>query len=197
MQPHPHANRIARAMERCLPLAQPWSGDWYRFTAPRWAGLPHLLTGQGALLAGGRWHPPGACRSVYASLDPETALAEALAHHRRFHVSVREAMPKTLNAVAVDLYGVLDLTTGRLRQRLGLSWQRMRTEPWWKRNDQDDEAVTQAVGRLAWEMGLEALLVPSATRKQGKNMVYFPDNRHPKSRLEIIHPEDVPVWPSD
>lgn len=190
MKPHSQADRIARAMERCQPLAEPWLGEWYRFTAPRWAARPYLLTGHGALLAGGRWHPLGAFRAVYASLDPETALAEALAHYRRFHFSARDAMPKTRNAVAVVLHGVLDLSEGRLRQRLGLSWKRMRSERWWERNRREEEAITQALGRLAWEKGLEALLVPSTARKEGKNMIFFPDNQQPESRLEIIHSEE-------
>jgi hypothetical protein len=34
MTPHPESNRIKRAMQRCLPLMAPWSGDIYRFSGP-------------------------------------------------------------------------------------------------------------------------------------------------------------------
>jgi RES domain-containing protein len=164
----------------------------YRFAAPRWATARELLTGAGALQAGGRWHPIGLCRAVYASLDPETALAESLAHFRRFQLAIRDAMPRTLNAVAVQLHQVLDLTDGRIRQRLGLSWDRILSERWWEREAEDEEALTQALGRVAWEAALEGLLVPSAARKDGVGLVYFPDHKHPASTLEILHAEELP-----
>jgi RES domain-containing protein len=175
-----------------LPFAVEWSGDVYRFAAPRWATEAELLTGAGALKAGGRWHPVGLCRAVYASLDPETALAESLAHFRRFQVALRNAMPRTLNAVAVRLHQVLDLTDGRIRQRLGLSWDRMLQERWWEWEARDEEALTQALGRAAWEATLEGLLVPSTARNGGVNLVHFPDRRLPASTLEIINPDELP-----
>jgi RES domain-containing protein len=192
MIPHPDGPRLRRAIARCLPFANPWSGDVYRFAAPRWATEAELLTGAGALKAGGRWYPIGLCRAVYASLDPETALAESLAHYRRFQLAIRDAMPRTLNAVAVHLHRLLDLTDGRIRQRLALSWDRMLREPWWEREAADEEALTQALGRAAWEAALEGLLVPSAARKGGVGLVYFPDRRLPASSLEVINPEELP-----
>jgi len=171
----------------------PWSGDIYRFSAPVWSTPDELLTGAGALEAGGRWHPIGQFRAVYASLDPSTALAESLAHFRRFNLSIRTAMPKTVNAVAVKLHGVLDLTSGLVRQRLLLSEKRMLQESWWEREAKDEEALTQALGRVAWELGLEALLVPSAARPGGKGIVYFPDNKDSRSTLEIINPDQLPT----
>jgi RES domain-containing protein len=192
MTPHSDTPRLRRAVQRCLPFAGPWSGDTYRFAAPRWATATELLTGAGGLQVGGRWHPIGLCRVVYASLDPETALAESLTHVRRFQLALRDAMPKTLNAVAARLHRVLDLTNGRVRQRLGLSWERMLGERWWEREADDEEAITQAVGRLAWGAALEGLLVPSAARKGGIGLVCFPDHQLPESNLEIIHAEELP-----
>jgi RES domain-containing protein len=170
----------------------PWSGDLYRYAAPRWATEAELLTGAGGLHAGGRWHPIGAFRAVYASLDAETALAESLAHCRRFGLEVRDAMPKTVNAVVARLHSTLDLTNGRIRQRLGLSESRLLAERWWEQEVDDPEALTQAVGRIAREVGLEALLVPSAAQKGGKGIVYFPDNKLPASTLTIVNADQLP-----
>lgn len=192
MTPHPETDRLTRAMQRCLPLVAAWSGDVYRFSAPRWSTPSELLTGAGALRAGGRWHPMGRFRAVYASLDPRTALEESLAHARRFQLSIRTAMPKTLNAVAVRLHRVLDLTEGRTRQALVLSEKRILQEQWWLREATDEEALTQAVGRIAWELGLEALLVPSAANPGGQGLVYFPDHKAAHSTLEIINADQLP-----
>jgi RES domain-containing protein len=152
-----------------------------------------LLTGVGALHAGGRWHPIGAFEAVYASLDPETAMAESLASFRRFGWADRDAMPKTINAVVANLHRVLDLTDGRLRQRLGVSESRILQERWWERAAQAEEALTQAIGRVAWELSLEGLLVPSAARRRGKGIVYFPSRKLPESTLEIVHADQLPT----
>jgi RES domain-containing protein len=150
MTPHPDSDRIKRAMQRCLASAGAWSGDLYRFSTPKWSTTAELLTGAGALKAGGRWHPIGLCRAVYASLDPLTAFHESLAHYKRYGLSVRTAMPKTVNAVAAQLHHVLDLTEGRLRQRLMISERRIVQERWWLLAAAGQEALTQAVGRIAW-----------------------------------------------
>jgi hypothetical protein len=42
--------------------------------------------------------------------------------------------------------------------------------------DKRREALTQAVGRIAFEAGLEGLLVPSAQVRKSKNLVVFPEN---------------------
>jgi RES domain-containing protein len=192
MTPHPEYERLFAAVVRCLSLAGAWAGDVFRFAVPRWATAAHLLTGEGALHAGGRWHPVGAFRAVYASLDPETALAESLAHYRRFGVADRDAMPRTLNAVAVALHRVLDLTDGAVRRHLAFSQSRMLAEEWWARQAEDGEAMTQALGRAAWTVSLEGLIVPSAPRPGGRGLVFFPDNQLATSTLTIVNPNELP-----
>jgi RES domain-containing protein len=164
----------------------------YRFAAPRWATEDHLLTGAGALAAGGRWHPIGAFPAVYLSLTPETALAESLAHYRRFGLAIYDAMPKTLNAVVAHFHRVLGLTKGEIRRHLGLSLERIREEPWWEREASDQEALTQAAGRVARAVGLEGLIVPSAAHKNGAGIVYFPGCLLPATTLQIINPSELP-----
>ncbi len=193
MTPHPDSDRLKRAVQRCLASAGAWSGDIYRFSTPKWSTGTELLTGAGALKTGGRWHPIGLCRVVYASLDPLTAFHESLAHCKRYGLSLRTAMPKTVNAVAAKLHHVLDLTDGRLRQRLMLSERRILQEPWWLLAATSQEALTQAVGRIAWELELEGLVVPSAAHAGGKGLVYFPDRKRPHSVLTIINPDDLPA----
>ena len=147
---------------------------------------------ESAPLRPGRWHPIGVCPAVYGSLDPETALAESLATHRRYKWADRDAMPRTLNAVACQFHRILNLTTGSVRQRLGVSADRMLSEAWWDRQEQDEEALTQAIGHIAWELGLEGLLVPQLQCAGGLNIVFFPDHTDPTSVLQVIHPEELP-----
>ncbi len=192
MLPHPESDRLARALSRCLDLAGRWAGDLFRFAAPRWATAEHLLTGAGALQAGGRWHPLGGFPAVYLSLSPETALAESLAHYHRFAIPLREAMPRTLNAVVAHFHNLLDLTDDRVRRRLRLSRRRMVEEKWWQQEAADPEALTQALGRIAHEIGLEALLVPSAAVKNGAGIVYFPDRLQPATTIHIVNPDELP-----
>lgn len=161
MRPHPEYDRVARAVLRCLPLAGPWSGDVFRFAAPRWSTAAQLLTGEGAFRHGGRWCPIGVLRVVDASLDPETALAEVLAQCRRFGWAVRDAMPKLSNAVAIRLHRVLDLTAGPVHGAsyyLGTeSWPSMVGAAGEQRGGSDAGAgsggLGSEVGRLACPIG--------------------------------------------
>jgi hypothetical protein len=65
-------------------------------------------------------------------------------------------------------------------------------ERWWEREALDEEALTQAVGRIAWQIGLEGLLVPSAAHKGGVGLVFFPENKLAGSRLDIVNPKELP-----
>lgn len=62
----------------------------------------------------------------------------------------------------------------RISALLDPDWKSMRTE-----------VLSQRLGRLAFDAGIEGLLVPSAIdRNNGVNLVAFPDNLEPGSYLE-------------
>jgi RES domain-containing protein len=62
-----------------------------------------------------------------------------------------------------------------------------------KRQGKGREALPQAIGRLAYELDLQALLVASAAQKRVSNVVLFPEKLHPpKSWLRIVNREDLP-----
>jgi RES domain-containing protein len=150
------------------------------------------LTGLGSKVAGARWNPPGGFPAVYASLDPHTALDEVLAHFRHFGFPIELAMPRLTASVRVRLGRLLDLTHGPTRSPLRVSARRMIEEPWRELQAEGREAITQALGRLAWEIGLEALLVPSSARPGGMNLIHFPDHAREGSFLEILNAEELP-----
>ena len=192
MDHHSDSGRLARAIG-CLPSLVTWTGNAYRSTSPKYASRDDFSTGAGAKASGGRWNPPGSFHTVYASFDLETALAEALAHFRRFKIPLTSAMPRVFAALKAKLNRVLDLRVGAIRNTLRVSKARLFAEEWWKKQRLGKEALTQAIGRLAWEARLHGMLVPSAARSGGTNLIVFPANLDPPaSWLKVMNPTDLP-----
>jgi RES domain-containing protein len=127
---HPDSDRLRNALGRCASRAVRWSGVVYRSATPRYANKDDLLTGVGGRSAGARWNPPRSFPTVYASLDPHTALDEVLAHFRHYGIPIESAMPRVTVPVRVRLGRVLDLTDGPTRFALRVSARRMLHEPW-------------------------------------------------------------------
>lgn len=173
-------------------FAEPWEGTIYRATAIPYATCRDLLKGVGAQRSGGRWNPPGFSSVVYASLTPETALAEALVGVRELDVPVAEAMPLVIVAVTIAAHAILDLTSPNTQSVLDVSVRRMVSTPWSTLQDEGAEALTQALGRIAWEERLEGLIVPSARQRGGANIVLFRGRRRSGSSWRIQHARQLP-----
>ena len=71
---------------------------------------------------GGRWNPPGSFRTVYASLDPEIAMKEALATFRYYGWALHDAMPRLFRALDVRLARVASLRRRRLPGVISPPW---------------------------------------------------------------------------
>lgn len=189
---HPESERLQKAIERCASQAVRWTGTVYRSASPRYANRDDLLTGVGSKTAGARWNPPRSFPTVYSSLDPHTALDEVLAHFRHYGIPIASAMPRVTVSIQVLLGRVLDLTDGLTRSTLRVSERRMLREPWRAAQQAGREALTQSLGRLAHDLGWEALLVRSAARRGGVNLVVFPETLSRRSSLEIINVGELP-----
>jgi RES domain-containing protein len=187
-----NAERLARAVQRCAELAISWSGELYRSSSPRYANKDDLLSGAGSKTAGGRWNPPKSFRTVYTSLDPHTAIDEALAHFVHFDLPIAKAMPRVLVALDAQLQQVLNLTDDLIRQALRVPLSRLVTESWRDEQGAGREALTQVLGRIAFETNWEGLLVPSAARKSGRNLIIFPAKLRAGSRLLIVNKSELP-----
>jgi RES domain-containing protein len=130
---------------------------------------------------------------VYASLEIATATEEALAHHRYFGFPEETALPRVMVAIRTNLQRVLNLADPKPRRSLGVNRGRLVGEDWRALNTRGREALTQAVGRLAWEAGWEGLLVPSSADAGGVNLVVFPGNVvPPDSYLLIVNRDQLP-----
>src|SRR5438874_2089629 len=103
MPQHRDSDRFARAIRRCLASTIPWAGKLYRSASPRYANKDDLLTGAGSKSSGARWNPPNSFRTIYTSLDLETALEEVLAHFRHYGIPITMAMPRVIIALEARL----------------------------------------------------------------------------------------------
>jgi RES domain-containing protein len=189
---HPESLRLERAVVRLLPRTVTFQGVAYRSASPCYANLHDLLTGVGAGLAGARWNRPGTCSAAYLSLDPHTALDEVLAHFLHYALPIESATPRVTVAVSVSVRRLIDLTDATVRSRLRLSRRRLLAESWREMQAAGREAVTQALGRIAFGAGVEGLLVPSAANARATNLVVFPANLGESSRLEILRADELP-----
>jgi RES domain-containing protein len=167
-----------------------FAGTVYRSSTPKYATETDLLTGEGSKRVGGRWNPVGIA-VIYASLSPETAMAETLAHHRYYGIAIEDAMPRTFVAIEVRLTNVADLRLGVNRQRLRLSLDRIQSIDWRKEALAGRQPVTQQVGRAAFEIGLEGVIVPSAADPAGHNLLIFPANLQPSNLVQVLHADDL------
>jgi RES domain-containing protein len=196
MARHPDSDRLARSMAKCLALSRPWSGELYRSASPRYANKDDLLTGAGGKMAGARWNPPNSFRTVYTSLDPHTAVDEGLAHFLYYRQPIFRAMPRVLVSLKARPGRVLDLTDGSVRLLLGVSERRLLDAPWREEQRKRREALTQAIGRLAYDADWEGILAPSSARRGGVNLIVFPANLDaPGSWLQIVNRGDLPRRP--
>ena len=193
--PHPEFDEIVRRMGRLVRRARSWRGDAYRSASVRYADRRDLLSGRGSRDAGGRWNPLGSFDTVYLSSDVDTAWEESFAHHRHYGIPIYSALPRTFVAVQVNLQRLLYLVDGEIRQRLRISEERMLDEPWHELQDHAEEALTQTIGRAAFDLGLEGLVVPSAESVTGENLVIFPHHLRPGSELNIINASELPRFP--
>ena len=187
--PHPEYERILRVVRRLGSPARGWSGEVFRCTSPKYAKEEDLMSGAGAEYYGGRWNPPGSFPVVYGSLSPETALGEVLEPFRVAGIPVHQAMPRVLVAISVRLRILLELTRGDIRQRIRVSRDRIVGTRWSREQNACREAITQAIGRAAYDGGLEAVIAPSSCDPGGSNLAIFVDNLGPGCGLEVARAE--------
>jgi RES domain-containing protein len=178
---------LIRRLQRLASLASVFKSKAFRSATPRYAKATDLLTGDGSRKFGGRWNPRGLA-AIYASLTPETAMAETLAHARYYGLSEHDVMPRTFVAISFDLKRVLDLTDGDIRRKLSVSRKRMIEIDWRTEMYAGNFPLTQQLGQAAANIGLEGLLVPSAAEPSGRGIVAFPQNYETASAVVVLAP---------
>lgn len=169
-----------------LDKQESFSAIVYRSSTPKYATETDLLTGIGSQIYGGRWNPPGLA-TVYASLTPETAMAESLAQHRYYGLAISSALPRTFVALEIKLQAIVDFRFGWIRKKLGVSFQRMVSIDWRGESKKKKTPITQILGKAGSECGFEGLIVPSAADPHGHNLVLFPNNLGGMDQITVIN----------
>ncbi len=163
---HARSDELARSMGRCQAVA--FAQKFIRVPGMDYANTDDLLNGEGSFGYGGRYNPKGAFRAIYGSLDLDTATAELLAHHRRQGRPDPEAdvFPFVSVSLEAEADRLIDLTDAVVRRTLRVSLKDL-TGDWLDLQNRGQEALTQAIGRLAREAGFQGILFPSAARPGG------------------------------
>jgi len=133
---------------------------------------------------GARWNAPG-LGAIYTSCERETALAEA-----EYYISMQPLRPRakrTLFTIHVSLKNAIDLTAGDLLARLGITHDVLCSI---------DHSPCRTLGEAVNWLGHDGLLVPSARRSGGTNVVIFQQDlaisAFEVTDQEIIAPDDRP-----
>jgi RES domain-containing protein len=187
--PVPTLEQLKGRLTTLLSTAAPFTGTAYRSSTPEYAKETDLLTGEGARLLGGRWNPIGIAM-IYASLTPEIAMAETLAHNRYFGIPIEDAMPRTFVAIEATLSAAIDFRIGSVRRRLRVSLDRLLNVDWRKEIRAGRRPITQLIGEAASEVGVKAMIVPSAATA-GDNLVVFTGNLGSGSTIRILNADQL------
>lgn len=134
-----------------------WEGAVYRYTAGR--RPPDKENTDGA-----RWNPKGV-PAVYAALCRETLVAE-FTHHLSLWSPRPTRLAFTQYGLKVAVQNVVDLRPHL--EAVGIAREALAG---------DDHSRCQVVGGAAWWLGRGGLLVPSARRAGGTNLVIFTDRQ--------------------
>jgi RES domain-containing protein len=187
---NPSAEQLHTRLARLETVAVAFEGIVYRSSTPQFATNTDLLTGEGSRRFGGRWNPVGMAM-VYASLSPETAMAETLANNRYYGIPIEDAMPRTFVAIEVRIHALLDLRDGRIRRRLQVSEDRILKVDWRAEVRAGREPITHQVARAIHAGPWEGLFAPSAADTHGHNLLVFPDKLRPESELKLVNAEKL------
>lgn len=187
----PEVLELFEAIANHYPAAVGFDGVIVRCVAARYAGKNDFFSGIGAAKAGGRWNRVG-IEAVYASLEIDTAHAEAFQAFAFRALPLSGMLPRVTAGAEVSLTKVFDLTHLRVRKALGFTLQDLTDEDWRSLQKAGVESWTQAIGRGCHRTGFEGLIVPSARRRRGKNIVLFPDKVAKTGKIKILGEDQLP-----
>lgn len=193
MTPHPDFPFFFDVFKSTPALFGSYNANVFRQSQPRWMSLPYRFTGIGSVMTGARWSVKGLMPTLYASLDPHTLSDEAYHKARRYGWNPDEFPgPQLVVRMRWNLQRVVDLTLAATRKALAVTKRDLIECDWPTEQSHGREALTQAIGRAAFENLGEGLVVPSARRAGGVNMVYYPAHRQAGSSIGTADETNIP-----
>ena len=173
-------------------LFTPWKGLVVRQASPRWLSRPYRFTGLGSALAGARWSVRWLMPTIYASTDPATLAAEANYKGLKYGWALTSFHPQLTIGMQWELQMVVDLTLPTTLAALNVKEVDLMACDWDAEQNAGREPVTQAIARAAFEQLAEGLVVHSARRPGGLNIVYFPSHRLDGTVILTLKPAALP-----
>ncbi len=187
----PAVIELFAAIKDLFGSARGFEGVVVRNVSAKYANKQQFYSGAGAAKTGGRWNRRGLA-AVYASLDVQTATAEAYQDFIYRGFPLTAIQPRVTAGARVRLSKLLDVTDTSILAQLGFTRKELLQEDWRALQREGEESWTQAIGRGAFLAGFEGVLVPSAQHKKGKNIVLFPGNFTKTSQIEILGSDQLP-----
>lgn len=181
----PEVLELFEVLKSLRSLARPFRGVVVRSVGIKYATKHEFFSGVGAAKVGGRWNPVG-LPAVYTSLDVLTATQEAYQNFVTYGFPLSAIQPRVTAGARLSLELVLDFHDPNIRTKIGFTLSELIQEDWKAIQWSGEESWTQAIGRGCFLAGFEAIVVPSAHRSTGKNMVIFPDNWCADCEIEIL-----------
>ena len=159
----------------------PYEGSAWRFHHQRY----DPTSAAGSLRRSGRYHrgrdlfpEEQVWSALYTALSPLIALGESL-RHLEDTMALKHRRLSELQLKVEALVALRDETALGLPQDMLIG---------------DDLALTQSLGAAALHAGAEGVLVPSATRFSGGNIVLFTDQLRDTSPVELVRSEDPVLY---
>jgi RES domain-containing protein len=183
--------KLIQAVKKLSADSVPISGDSFRLVALRYQDS--LLSTIGSFKRGGRYNIAQQFEALYVSGSPITALKEIrYLINTPAGVSAYPTRPYILLSLQYQLHRVMDLTDSHVRKILDTNVQEL-TGSWLASIEEGEIAPTQQLGKVAYDLGVQALKVPSSVdlENNGFNLVIFPENLPPNKLgfVEIYDPD--------
>jgi RES domain-containing protein len=134
---------------------------------------------EGARITGGRWNPPASFPALYTATSKETVAAELRRLANQQLRPVEDFLPRRLCVMEVSLAAVVDLRSNEALASVGLTPANVIDR---------DPSNCRTVGKGVHDLGLEGILVPSATTV-GTVLVIYPTNLYPSSSVVTVATE--------
>lgn len=158
-------------------------GTFFRSVLLEYAHDP--LSALGSLVTGGRFNHVGDFEALYLADTPITALFEVqMLQESHGRLTPRKTPPRALFTVDVTVHRVISLCSADVRRKLGITLTELHL-PWQRPQRRGVLPLSQRLGELAFQLGLEGLLVPSRHTKTSQNLVLFPSNLLTSSNAKV------------
>ncbi|HEY2711482.1 MAG TPA: RES family NAD+ phosphorylase [Chthoniobacterales bacterium] len=171
------------------PAPGPWEGVAFRSVALEYGKPEQITSGEGSLKFGGRWNAPGTFSVVYASTRPGTAIEEAFHLAAEYEFTPDHLKPRLTCGIEWRLERVFDLTNKNLPVWLKL--EKWMQENFSRINHDGSETLCQALGRAARNLGMSAILYPSARVSGGVNLAVFRHRLRKEESMRLLGEEEL------